>query len=110
MRQRGLAAYLVPGTDPHMSEYLPERWQRRDWMSGFTGSAGELVVLAKRAALWTDGRYFLQAETQLAGSGIDLCRQGEADTPTIEEYLCNNIMAGKKVGVGYRLKVKNYCI
>ena len=66
MKQHGVAAYLVPSTDPHQSEYVPDAGSAGAWLSGFTGSAGELVVIVAQAGLWTDGRYFLQAEQQLA--------------------------------------------
>ena len=65
-------ALLVPSSDPHLSEYLPGRWQAREWLSGFTGSAGTLVVTPQFAGLWTDSRYFSQAERQLAGNSIEL--------------------------------------
>ncbi len=74
LRQRGIDALLVPPGDPHLSEYLPERWQARQWLSGFTGSAGTLVVTRDKAALFTDFRYWTQAEAELAGSGIALER------------------------------------
>jgi Xaa-Pro aminopeptidase len=72
MKANKLDAYYVPSADPHQSEYLPEAWKLRSWLSGFTGSAGELVIGQRKAGLWTDGRYFLQASQELAGSGIDL--------------------------------------
>jgi len=103
MKQRGLHAYLVPSTDPHMSEYVPERWQRRRWLSGFSGSAGEVVVTDKRAGLWTDGRYFLQAEAELAGSGITLYRQGEDGVPSVEEFLQQQLKGKKRLGCDPRL-------
>jgi Xaa-Pro aminopeptidase len=74
MRAHGVAACLVPSADPHLSEYLPEHWQARQWLSGFDGSAGTLVVTADCAGLWTDSRYFGQAERQLAGTGVELVR------------------------------------
>jgi Xaa-Pro aminopeptidase len=74
MQQHGVAAVLVPSADPHLSEYLPARWQARAWLSGFTGSAGTLVVTPDHAGLWTDSRYFAQAEQQLTGSGIQLMK------------------------------------
>ena len=61
MQEKGLSAYVIFGTDPHMSEYLPEHWQTRAYIAGFTGSAGMVVVSLNKAALWTDSRYFLQA-------------------------------------------------
>lgn len=87
MVQRGLAAYLVPTDDFHASEYVGDYFKAREYLSGFTGSAGTLLILPSRALLWTDGRYFLQAESQLAGSGIELMRSGEPDVPTLERFL-----------------------
>jgi Xaa-Pro aminopeptidase len=103
MRRRKLSAYLVPSTDAHQSEYLPECYQRRPWISGFTGSAGDVVVTLRRAGLWTDGRYFLQAEAQLAGSGIELFRLGEKGTLTIEEFLASTLRKGQKAGCDSRV-------
>ncbi|HEY0199095.1 MAG TPA: aminopeptidase P family protein [Rhodanobacter sp.] len=74
MQKHGVAAVLVPSADPHLSEYLPEHWQARAWLSGFDGSAGTLIVTADHAGLWTDSRYFSQAEQQLAGSGAELMK------------------------------------
>ena len=74
LRQRGLAAVLVPSSDPHLSEYLPERWQGRQWLSGFSGSMGTLVVARDKAALFADSRYWVQAERELEGSGIALVK------------------------------------
>lgn len=98
MRAKGLSAYIVPSTDPHLSEYLPACWERRAFVSGFTGSAGDVVVTLDDAGLWTDGRYFLQAEQQLVGSGITLFKQGVPGVPTIEEYFARTLQAGQKVG------------
>ena len=72
MRRKKVAAFIIPSTDPHISEYVAPHWQAREWFSGFTGSAGTLVVTLEEAGLWTDSRYFLQAAKQLEGSGIDL--------------------------------------
>jgi len=74
LRQHGLQALLVPSSDPHLSEYLPPRWQARPWLSGFTGSMGTLVVTLERAAIFADSRYWVQAAAQLADSGIDLVK------------------------------------
>src|SRR2546423_7549424 len=74
LKRRGLQALLVPSSDPHLSEYLPERWQGRQWLSGFTGSMGTLVVTQDRAAVFADSRYWTQAEAELAGSGIELAK------------------------------------
>ncbi|HET7526129.1 MAG TPA: aminopeptidase P family N-terminal domain-containing protein, partial [Burkholderiaceae bacterium] len=72
LAKHGAHALLVPSADPHLSEYLPERWQGRQWLSGFTGSMGTLVITLDRAALFADSRYWVQAEGELIGSGIDL--------------------------------------
>lgn len=84
----------VPSSDPHMTEYLPARWRCRAWLSGFTGSAGTLCVTREAAALWTDGRYFIQAERQLEGSGITLMRMAQPGVPTAEEWLADRMPAG----------------
>jgi Xaa-Pro aminopeptidase len=99
MAERGLAAYLVPSTDPHQSEYVPECWRRRAWASGFTGSAGDLLVTAREAGLWTDGRYFLQAESQLSGSGVKLYRMGEPGVPTLHAFVGKALKEGDLLGV-----------
>ncbi|WP_057055704.1 aminopeptidase P family N-terminal domain-containing protein, partial [Bordetella pertussis] len=81
MRQHQLDAYIVPSADPHLSEYLPGRWQGRRWLSGFTGSVGTLVVTRDFAGLWVDSRYWVQAENQLAGTGVTLMKIAQASTP-----------------------------
>jgi len=100
MKQAGLAAWLVPSADPHLSEYLPGRWQGREWLSGFTGSVGTLVVTADFAGLWVDSRYWVQAEAQLAGTGIQLMKMfgGQQSAPHID-WLAQNVPAGATVGV-----------
>ncbi|MGH8182314.1 MAG: aminopeptidase P family N-terminal domain-containing protein, partial [Rhodanobacteraceae bacterium] len=97
MQQRGIAACVVPTADPHLSEYLPARWTARKWLSGFTGSAGTLVVTPDFAGLWTDSRYFSQAERQLAGSGVTLVKLNVPHTPEHVEWLCAHVRAGDKV-------------
>ena len=72
MERESLDAYIISGTDPHNSEYLPAAWKQRQWISGFTGSFGTVVVLKNEAGLWTDTRYFIQAEKQLKDSGIQM--------------------------------------
>lgn len=72
MKDRGWDAAVISGGDPHSDEYVPERWQARKWLSGFTGSAGDIVVTYGHAGLWTDGRYFIQASKELEGSGIEI--------------------------------------
>lgn len=98
MARRNLAAYIVPTEDFHGSEYVGAHFKAREYLSGFTGSAGTLLVLRENAALWTDGRYFLQAEDQLSGSGIALMKSGEPNVPTIGEYLAKTLAAGTRVG------------
>lgn len=87
MREYGISAYIVPTSDFHGSEYVGEHFQVRRWLSGFTGSAGTLLITENEANLWTDGRYFLQAEEELRGSGIVLRRMCEPGVPTMEAYL-----------------------
>lgn len=103
MAQHKLEAYIVPSNDPHFSEYVADRWKCREWLSGFTGSAGTLVVTTTSAALWTDSRYFIQAEEQLKGSGIELMRMGMPGVPSIEQYIKDTLEAGSAVGVDGRL-------
>lgn len=87
MEKEKISAVIVPGTDPHASEYVAEHWQERQFISGFTGSAGTVVITTKEAGLWTDSRYFLQAADQLEGTGIVLFKEGIFGTPTITEWL-----------------------
>lgn len=87
MSRAGVFAYLVPTADFHGSEYVGSYFKGRTYLSGFTGSAGTLLVTPEFAGLWTDGRYFIQAEKQLKDSGITLCKMGEPGVPTILEYL-----------------------
>lgn len=98
MRQDGVVAYLIPSSDPHQSEYLPERYKTRAYISGFTGSAGTALVTLEEAILWTDGRYFLQAEKQLEGTPFVLYRMGEPGVPSVSEYLKNKLKKGEKLG------------
>jgi Xaa-Pro aminopeptidase len=99
MHQHGVDACLVPSADPHLSEYLPQHWQARAWLSGFTGSAGTLVVTRNEAGLWTDSRYFTQAEQQLAGSGIALMRQRVAHAAEHLEWLLQQLGEGQTLAV-----------
>ncbi len=100
MRREGLAAYIVPSTDPHQSEYVPDRWKGREWLSGFSGSAGTLVVTLRSAALWTDSRYFLAAADQLAGTGIQLMKMKIPGTPTIAQWLGQELTDRNNTEVG----------
>lgn len=99
MKKKNFAAYIVPTEDHHGSEYVGDHFKAREYMSGFTGSAGTLVVLGDRAALWTDGRYFLQADEQLKGSGITLMRAGQPGVPKIADYLRDNL--GEESVIGF---------
>ena len=83
----GIDAFIVPSTDPHLSEYVAPHWMAREWISGFNGSAGTVVVTRNEAGLWTDSRYFLQAFQQLEGSCIQLYKEGLAETPSIIRFL-----------------------
>lgn len=87
MRREHLSAFIFPSADPHMSEYVPERWEGRKWISGFDGSAGTAVVTLHGAALWTDSRYFLAAEEQLDGTEFALMRERVEGTPSIAEWI-----------------------
>ncbi|UOE39980.1 aminopeptidase P family protein [Chryseobacterium suipulveris] len=87
MSENNIDAFIVFSADPHMSEYLPDEWQERSWLSGFTGSAGFVVVTKNNAALWTDGRYFVQAPIELEGSGIVLMKDGMEGTPNYIDWI-----------------------
>lgn len=100
MRREHLSAFIFPSTDPHQSEYVPDRWKGREWISGFTGSAGTAVVTLQSAALWTDSRYFLQAEEQLANTEFQLMRMGVEDTPTLTEWLGSELASTNSPEVG----------
>jgi Xaa-Pro aminopeptidase len=99
MAQAGVHAVLVPSADPHLSEYLPERWQTRRWLSGFTGSMGTLAVTRESAALFADSRYWTQAEAELAGSGIALERIGGGSSALHLEWLASHLAPGQTVSV-----------
>ena len=99
MKSQQLAAFIIPSTDPHSGEYIPEHWESRKWISGFTGSAGTVVVARDKAGLWTDSRYFLQAAEQLEGSGITLFKSGLPGTPSIAEWLRRELKEGERIGI-----------
>ena len=88
MREQGLAAYVVPGNDPHASEYMASHWCEMQWLSGFNGESGTVVVTLDRALLWTDSRYYLQAGIELKDSTIELMRESDIDCPSVAEWLC----------------------
>ena len=99
LKREGIDAFIIPSTDPHLSEYVAPHWKSREWISGFTGSAGTVVITAKKAGLWTDSRYFLQAAQQLEGSGIDLYKEMLPETPSIPDFLKTNLEADTIVGI-----------
>ena len=99
MKQHKIDAYIIPTSDPHMSEYPADCWKYREWISGFTGSAGTVIITADKAGLWTDSRYFLQASTQLEGTGIELFKMMLPETPTIPEFLTHGQHEGQTVGL-----------
>ena len=99
MAQQNIHACIIPTTDPHIGEYTPEHWKTREWLSGFTGSAGTLVVTNDKAGLWTDSRYFLQAEEQLSGTGIALFKMGLPETISMPEWILSEISIGQTVGL-----------
>ena len=91
MKAAGIDLYLVPTADFHQSEYVGDYFKARAWLSGFTGSAGTLIVTKDQACLWTDGRYFIQAAKQLSGTGVTLMKMGEEGVPTVEEFIEANL-------------------
>ncbi len=97
MKKKNIAAYIIPSADPHQSEYVAPRWKSRAWISGFTGSAGTVVVTMKKAGLWTDGRYFLQAENQLKDSTITLFKAGLPETPSYTDWIGGELKKGEVV-------------
>ena len=109
MKERGIDAYIIRSDDFHGSEYVGDYFKCRRYVTGFDGSAGSVVITADEAVLWTDGRYFLQAEKQLKGTGIELYRQGVAGVPDIPAYLSEHVgyggfiaYDGRTVSVGFR--------
>ena len=87
MRKKKLDALIIPSSDPHLGEYVPDHWRVIRWLTGFTGSAGNVVITRTFAGLWTDSRYFIQAEEQLAGSGFELVRLKIPHTPEHIDWL-----------------------
>lgn len=96
---KDIQAFIIPSTDPHLSEYVASHWQSREWISGFTGSAGTVVVTAGEAGLWTDSRYFLQAARQIEGTGIVLYKEMLPGTPDIPTFLNSRLQEGDTVGI-----------
>ena len=100
MRREKLSAFVFPSTDPHNGEYVPDHWKGREWVSGFNGSAGAVVVTGNAAALWTDSRYFIAAAQQLEGTGIELMKLKIPGTPTIAEWLGQQLIDCQRPEVG----------
>ncbi len=103
MEERGYDAYMVPTDDNHQSEYVGEHFKARAFITGFTGSAGTAVITKDAAGLWTDGRYFIQAEQQLSGNGVKLFKMGEPDVPTVEEFIADVLPEGGTLGFDGRV-------
>lgn len=108
MRANGFSAFVFPSSDPHNSEYVADHWKSREWISGFTGSAGTAVVTLDRAALWTDSRYFIAAAEQLAGTEYRLMKLRVAGTPTVCEWLADELAAYEKPVVGLDGNVNSF--
>lgn len=103
MEERGYDAYMVPTDDNHQSEYVGEHFKARAFITGFTGSAGTAVITKDAAGFWTDGRYFIQAEQQLSGSGVKLFKMGEPDVPTVEDFIADVLPEGGTLGFDGRV-------
>jgi len=99
MHKAGAAACIIPGTDPHASEYIADFWKEREWISGFDGSAGTAVVTLSQAGIWTDSRYFLQGSEQLKNTGFELMKMGLPETPDILPWLAQVLKPGERVAV-----------
>ena len=100
MREERLAAFIFPSTDPHNGEYVPDHWKSREWISGFSGSAGTAVITMHSAALWTDSRYFIAAKEQLEGTEYVLMKERINGTPSIAEWIAHEISEGRSTEVG----------
>lgn len=98
MKENKIDAYIIPSFDAHQSEYVADHWKSRQWISGFTGSAGTVVITLDDAGLWTDGRYYIQAEKQLEGSGIRLFKMADLGVPSYTEWLKDTLTEGSTVG------------
>ena len=108
MKEHQIDAYMIVTDDFHASEYVGDYFKCREYMSGFDGSAGTLVVTETDARLWTDGRYFIQAASQLEGSGIELMKSGEPGVPKIEQYLYDTLTNGQCIGYDGRTVTAAY--
>lgn len=99
MQNEGIQAFIIPSTDPHLSEYVAPHWKSREWISGFTGSAGTVVITSEKAGLWTDSRYFLQAAQQLEGTEVELYKEMLPETSGIPAFLSATLQKGDTVGI-----------
>ena len=108
MKENALTAFIFPSSDPHNSEYVAEHWKTREWISGFSGSAGTAVVTLQHAALWTDSRYFIAAAKELVGSEYQLMKERMAGTPSISEWLASELAEYEKPIVGVDGSVNTY--
>ena len=108
MMKNDIDYYIILSSDYHDSEYVDGYFKEREYMSGFNGSAGSLVISLSEACLWTDGRYFLQAADQLKGTGIKLMKMGEPGVPEIDEYLKENMKFGQTLGYDGRTMTKSF--
>lgn len=99
MQMHGIAAYIVPGTDPHAGEYFADYWKERDWISGFDGSAGTAVITLDKAGVWVDSRYYIQAEVQLQDTGYVAMKMGLPETPEMLSWIATGLKQGERIGV-----------
>lgn len=99
MKESDIAAYIVPGTDPHAGEYIADHWKERVWISGFDGSVGTAAITLDKAGMWIDSRYYLQADEQLTGSGFDAMKVGLSETPDMIRWIISQVKTGNRVGV-----------
>lgn len=103
MKEQNIDAYIIASADPHMSEYLPDRYKNMEWLSGFTGSAGTLAITADFAGLWTDSRYFVQAEDQLKDTGFELVKLKNQGAPEYIDWLGQHLSKGSSIGFDGKL-------
>ena len=108
MKENGFTAFVFPSSDPHNSEYVADHWKSREWISGFSGSAGTAVVTLEHAALWTDSRYFIAAEKELNGTGFQLMKLRVEGTPSVSEWLASELSTYEKAVVGLDGNVNSF--
>jgi Xaa-Pro aminopeptidase len=112
MKDNNIAATIIPSDDPHQSEYVARHWQAREWVTGFSGSAGTAIITLEKAVIWTDFRYYIQAQKQIEGSEFELYKTGEPDVPGFEKYLAQTLTSGDTIGIDGTLlslaKAKKY--